>query len=386
MHVLVLNLLWFVPFLPVFVVSSWIVRYERERSYTCTFFFSCQCVKLRGRRNNTTTSCLIFFNQKLLFPHNILLDWFSVSHLLFLCGKQVSESGWGGNITRQLFSSFIQVLVFNGRISTLFFYYSPLTVHLISTLFSQRIKQPDSLHPFPSSSCATKSLGANNKTFWFRVCLLSFRSSLETHHLFCLIFFIVEKGCCIKTMYSFTRESGSNSRLFVRGTREVDDNDNIPDPITSTDGIIRKGITHSRYEDDLAHHRAITSGEFSTTSKFESKSNMATASQESRELLRTNNVRSGLKTVHTQKVVRKTTTVSLGERKESTHVKVRVHIKYLGWQLCFLSGWQRSTQCLSQFISVSFHSFETKLRRLPSRVVKTTKKRNPSCHDFGRRW
>lgn len=40
--------------------------------------------------------------------------------------------------------------------------------------------------------------------------------------------------------------------------------------------------------------------------------------------MRTNNLRSGLKTVHTQKVVRKTTTISLGEKKESTHVKVRL--------------------------------------------------------------
>ena len=124
-------------------------------------------------------------------------------------------------------------------------------------------------------------------------------------------------------MYSFSREqSGStSSRLYMRGGRDVDDNDNIPDPVSDQD-ILRKGVTHSLYEDDLAHHRSITAGDFSTSSKFESRSNMATASQESRELLRTNNVRSGLKTVHTQKVVRKTTTVSLGERKESSHVKV----------------------------------------------------------------
>src|SRR5882724_2459185 len=122
-------------------------------------------------------------------------------------------------------------------------------------------------------------------------------------------------------MYSFARESGSSSRLYVRGSREVDDNDNIPDP--RDEDILRKGVTLSRYDDDLAHHKAITSADYSASTKFESKSNMASASQESRELLRTNNIRSGLKTVHTQKVVRKTTTVSLGERKESTHVKVR---------------------------------------------------------------
>ena len=110
----------------------------------------------------------------------------------------------------------------------------------------------------------------------------------------------------------------------MRGSREVDDNDNIPDPRDVDDSLMRKGVTLSRYDDDLAHHRAITSADYTASTKFESKSNMATASQESRELLRTNNVRSGLKTVHTQKVIRKTTTVSLGEKKESTHVKVRL--------------------------------------------------------------
>jgi hypothetical protein len=141
-------------------------------------------------------------------------------------------------------------------------------------------------------------------------------------------------------MYSFSREkSGStSSRLFVRGGREVDDNDNIADPIPSDRDILRKGVTHSLYEDDIAHHRAITAGDFSTSSKFESKSNMATASQESRELLRTNNVRSGLKTVHTQKVVRKTTTVSLGERKESTHVKVMVESLNVSEWIVFCSN------------------------------------------------
>jgi hypothetical protein len=113
-------------------------------------------------------------------------------------------------------------------------------------------------------------------------------------------------------MYSFSK---GQSRLFVKGSREVDDNDNITDPGEHS------VMSHSR----VSHHRdhGITSAELSSSSKFESKSQMASASQESRELLKTNNVRSGLKTVHTQKVVRKTTTISLGEKKESTHVKVR---------------------------------------------------------------
>ena len=112
-------------------------------------------------------------------------------------------------------------------------------------------------------------------------------------------------------MYSFSK---GQSRLFVKGSREVDDNDNITDPGD------RQVTSHSR----LSHRdHGVTSAELSSSSKFESKSQMASASQESRELLRTNNVRSGLKTVHTQKVVRKTTTISLGEKKESTHVKVR---------------------------------------------------------------
>lgn len=111
-------------------------------------------------------------------------------------------------------------------------------------------------------------------------------------------------------MYSFSK---GQSRLFVKGSREVDDNDNITDPSDQ-----HQVTSQSR----LSHH-GIASAELSSSSKFESKSQMASASQESRELLRTNNVRSGLKTVHTQKVVRKTTTISLGEKKESTHVKVR---------------------------------------------------------------
>lgn len=110
-------------------------------------------------------------------------------------------------------------------------------------------------------------------------------------------------------MYSFSK---GRDRLFVKGSREVDDNDNITDP----------GDRHITSHFSARDH-GITSAELSHSSRFESKSSLASASQESQELLRSNNVRSGLKTVQTHKVVRKTTTIALGEKKESTHVKVR---------------------------------------------------------------
>lgn len=103
----------------------------------------------------------------------------------------------------------------------------------------------------------------------------------------------------------------------MKGAREVDDNDNIADPSERQ---------MARFRDSVSSGHTITAAEMNSSAKFESKSQMASASQESQELLRTNNVRSGLKTVHTQKVVRKTTTISLGERKDSSHVKVRLNI------------------------------------------------------------
>jgi len=98
-------------------------------------------------------------------------------------------------------------------------------------------------------------------------------------------------------MYSFVKGS---SRLFVKGSRDADDGDNLPDP----------------------GDRQVTERADSLSTQFEAKTQMASASQESREMFRSAHVRSGLKTVHTQRVVRKTTTVSLGERKETTTLKV----------------------------------------------------------------
>lgn len=103
-------------------------------------------------------------------------------------------------------------------------------------------------------------------------------------------------------MYSFVKGS---SRLFVKGSREVDDGDNLPDP-----------------GDRQVAAQLAAESSLSSSSHFEAKTQMASASQESREMLRSSHVRSGLKTVHTQRVVRKTTTVSLGERKETTSMKV----------------------------------------------------------------
>lgn len=94
-------------------------------------------------------------------------------------------------------------------------------------------------------------------------------------------------------MYSFVKGS---SRLFVKGSRDVDDGDNLPDPAD----------------------RAVAVEHDSISTAFEAKTQMTSASQESREMFRSAHVRSGLKTVHTQRVVRKTTTVSLGERQQTT--------------------------------------------------------------------
>lgn len=93
------------------------------------------------------------------------------------------------------------------------------------------------------------------------------------------------------------------SRLFVKGSRVTEDADNIPDP---GDGQLTREITTA---EDVANS--------SMSAMYKSKSHMASASQESREVFRSSQSRSGLKTVHTQRVVRKTTTVSRGERKEA---------------------------------------------------------------------
>lgn len=81
-------------------------------------------------------------------------------------------------------------------------------------------------------------------------------------------------------MYSFVR----GARLYVKGTRDPDDPDDVPDP---GDQLVAQS----------------------------SRSQMASASQESREVFRSSHVRSGLKTVHTSRVVRKTTTMTRGEQR-----------------------------------------------------------------------
>lgn len=128
-------------------------------------------------------------------------------------------------------------------------------------------------------------------------------------------------------MYSFVK--GSNSRLYMRGSRESADVDGVPDAIDaighrspSPGGSTSRSSLH-RYNSSSSRREHL-SDEVVSHSKFESRAQMASASQESKELIRNNNIRSGLKTVHTQKVIRKTTTISLGERKDSTHVKVRL--------------------------------------------------------------
>lgn len=85
-------------------------------------------------------------------------------------------------------------------------------------------------------------------------------------------------------MYSFVR----GARLYVKGSRDPRDPDDVPDP-----------------GDD--QQLSSTSG---------SRTQMASASQESREVFRSSHVRSGLKTVHTSRVVRKTTTMTRGEQSQ----------------------------------------------------------------------
>ena len=128
-------------------------------------------------------------------------------------------------------------------------------------------------------------------------------------------------------MYSFFK--GSNSRLFVRGSRESADIDGVPDPIDAIGhrspsplGSTSRSTFHRSCDYDSSIHRENASDELVSHSRFESRAHAASASQESKELVRNNQIRSGLKTVHSQKIVRKTTTISLGERNDSTLVKV----------------------------------------------------------------
>ncbi|XP_013792814.1 uncharacterized protein LOC106476727, partial [Limulus polyphemus] len=89
-------------------------------------------------------------------------------------------------------------------------------------------------------------------------------------------------------MYSFVR----GSRLFVKGSRERDDADNVPDPGDQLEP-----------EDSLVQ------------AVYQTRAQMASASQESREVYRTAHNRSGLRTVQTSRIIRKTTTLTRGEHK-----------------------------------------------------------------------
>lgn len=93
-------------------------------------------------------------------------------------------------------------------------------------------------------------------------------------------------------MYNFVK----GKRLFVKGSREEDDPDNVADPD----------------EHELVNDQAVAREHYD----FNSKNHMASASQESREVFRTAHNRNGLKTVHTQRVVKKTTSVNRGEQKK----------------------------------------------------------------------
>jgi len=95
-------------------------------------------------------------------------------------------------------------------------------------------------------------------------------------------------------MYSFVK----GPRLFMKGSRNVDDVDRV------ADANDRRMAT----TEDVANS--------SMSVNYKTKTHMASASQESREVFRSQQSRCGLKTVHTQRVVRKTTTVTRGERKE----------------------------------------------------------------------
>ncbi|UXI17137.1 cathepsin O-like cysteine peptidase protein [Sarcoptes scabiei] len=93
-------------------------------------------------------------------------------------------------------------------------------------------------------------------------------------------------------MYNFVK----GNRLFVKGSREDDDPDNIADP---NENQLINDHSHEKHHYD-----------------FQTKNHLASASQESREIFRTSHNRNGLKTIHTQKVARKLTTVNRGEQRK----------------------------------------------------------------------
>ncbi|OTF74252.1 hypothetical protein BLA29_010243, partial [Euroglyphus maynei] len=97
-------------------------------------------------------------------------------------------------------------------------------------------------------------------------------------------------------MYKF--DKGNHHRLFLKGSREDDDPDNIADSNANNNHLINDHtIDREQYD-------------------FDSKNHMASASQETRELFRTTNNRAGLKTVQTKRVAKKITTVNRGEQRK----------------------------------------------------------------------
>ena len=112
----------------------------------------------------------------------------------------------------------------------------------------------------------------------------------------------------------------------MKGTRGSDDDHHVV--LDTATGIHDNNNVSS--ERHVSHSTAsATHHEGHALSSFEAKSQLASASQESRELVRRDHLRSGLKTVSTQRIVRKTTTISMGERNE-TNVKVCFIILLIG--------------------------------------------------------
>ncbi|OQR72789.1 hypothetical protein BIW11_01239 [Tropilaelaps mercedesae] len=97
-------------------------------------------------------------------------------------------------------------------------------------------------------------------------------------------------------MYSFVK---GGSRLYVKGRREDDDEEERPSSSNSRQLAVRE----------------------------EPRQQMASASQESRETFRTQQMRSGIKTVHTSRVVRKTTTVTAGEEQTTAVAEHRSELR-----------------------------------------------------------
>lgn len=98
-------------------------------------------------------------------------------------------------------------------------------------------------------------------------------------------------------MYSFVK---GGSRLYVKGRREEEDEQERPSSSSSTRQLAVRD---------------------------EPRQQMASASQESRETFRTQQMRSGIKTVHTSRVVRKTTTVTAGEEQTTAVAEHRSELR-----------------------------------------------------------